>query len=94
MIKAGLSEDVHWQRSLLKPASLLGSVTGMGSIDNGKMATWYLYKPSPSMRSQKFRYVFVDGNIYKMETKESKKAMTVSAKEAELYNWYTRWLHG
>jgi hypothetical protein len=80
MIKAGLSEDAALAGLTTNPATLLGLSDRMGTIDNGKMANLVVsYKPYFDEKS-KVRYVFVDGNLYKMETKEAKKDEKVSAK--------------
>jgi hypothetical protein len=80
MIKAGLSEDAALAGLTTSPAQLLGLSDRMGSIDNGKMANLVIsYKPYFDEKS-KVRYVFVDGTLYKMETKEAKKDDKVSAK--------------
>jgi len=80
MIKAGLSEDAALAGLTTSPAQLLGLSDRMGTIDNGKMANLVIsYKPYFDEKS-KVRYVFVDGALYKMETKEAKKDEKVSAK--------------
>jgi hypothetical protein len=74
MIKAGLSEDAALAALTTNGAQLLGLSDRMGSIDNGKMANLVVsYKPYFDEKS-KVRYVFVDGNIHKIETKDAKKA--------------------
>jgi len=79
MIKAGLAEDAALAALTTNPAQLLGLGDRMGSIDNGKMANLVIsYKPYFDEKS-KVRYVFVDGNLYKIETKEVKKDEKVSA---------------
>jgi len=79
MIKAGLSEEAALAALTINSAKLLGLDDRMGTIDNGKMANLVIsYKPYFDEKS-KVRYVFVDGNIYKMETKEAKKDDKVSA---------------
>jgi len=73
MIKAGLSEDAALAGLTTNPAQLLGLSDRMGTIDNGKMANLVIsYKPYFDEKS-KVRYVFIDGTLYKIETKESKK---------------------
>ena len=80
MIKAGLTEDAALAGLTTNPAQLLGLGDRMGTIDNGKMANLVIsYKPYFDEKS-KVRYVFVDGNLYKTETKETKKDDKVSAK--------------
>ncbi len=79
MIKAGLSEEAALAALTINSAKLLGLDDRMGTIDNGKMANLVVsYKPYFDEKS-KVRYVFVDGNLYKMETKEAKKDDKVSA---------------
>jgi len=73
MIKAGLSEDAALAGLTTNPAQLLGLSDRIGTIDNGKMANLVIsYKPYFDEKS-KVRYVFVDGTLYKIETKEAKK---------------------
>ncbi|HEV8511860.1 MAG TPA: amidohydrolase family protein [Cyclobacteriaceae bacterium] len=80
MIKAGLTEDAALAGLTTNPAQLLGLSDRMGTVDNGKMANLVVsYKPYFDEKS-KVRYVFVDGALYKMETKEAKKDDKVSAK--------------
>lgn len=86
MIKAGLSEDAALAGLTTNPASLLGLSDRMGTIDNGKMANLVIsYKPYFDEKS-KVRYVFVDGNLYKMETKEPKKDEKISARGSWSYS--------
>ncbi len=74
MIKAGLSEDAALAGLTTSPAQLLGLSDRLGTIDVGKMANLVVsYKPYFDEKS-KVRYVFVDGNIYKIDAKEVKKA--------------------
>ncbi|MDZ4715864.1 MAG: amidohydrolase family protein [Cytophagales bacterium] len=73
MIAAGLTEDAALAALTTSPAQMLGLSDRMGTIDNGKMANLVISdKPYFNERS-KVRYVFVDGVMYKMEVKETKK---------------------
>jgi hypothetical protein len=70
-------------------AQLLGLSDRLGTIDNGKMANLVIsYKPYFDEKS-KVRYVFVDGMLYKMETKEVKKDDKVSANGSWSYSTET-----
>lgn len=73
MIAAGLSEDAALASLTTTPAQLLGLSDRMGSIDNGKMANLVITDKSYFNEKAKVRYVFADGNLYKMEVKETKK---------------------
>lgn len=73
MIAAGLSEDAALASLTTTPAQLLGLSDRMGSIDNGKMANLVITDKSYFNEKAKVRYVFADGNFYKMEVKETKK---------------------
>jgi imidazolonepropionase-like amidohydrolase len=74
MIKAGLSEDAALAALTVNPAQLLGLSDRMGSVDNGKMANLVITDKSYFDEKAKVRYVFVDGVMYKMEAKETKKS--------------------
>ncbi len=74
MIAAGLTEDAALAALTTSPAQLLGLSDRMGSIDNGKMANLVITDKSYFNEKSKVRYVFVDGVMYKMDVKETKKA--------------------
>jgi len=84
MIAAGLSEDAALTALTVTPAKLLGLYDRMGTVDNGKMANLVVSDKPYFNEKAKVRYVFVDGNLYKMEAKESKKA---DAKVIAKGNW-------
>jgi imidazolonepropionase-like amidohydrolase len=73
MIKAGLTEDAALAALTINPAQLLGLSDRMGSVDNGKMANLVITDKSYFDEKSKVRYVFVDGVMYKMDVKETKK---------------------
>jgi hypothetical protein len=86
MIAAGLPEDAALAALTTNPAILLGLGDRLGTIDNGKMANLVVSDKPYFNEKAKVRYVFVDGNLYKMETKEAKKADgKVSAKGSWSY---------
>ncbi len=74
MIAAGLSEDAALKALTVDPAKILGLSDRLGSIDNGKMANLVVSDKPYFNEKAKVRYVFVDGNLYKMEAKETKKS--------------------
>ena len=74
MIAAGLSEDAALAALTVAPAKILGLSDRMGTVDNGKMANLVVSDKPYFNEKAKVRYVFVDGNLYKMEAKETKKA--------------------
>jgi hypothetical protein len=74
MIAAGLSEDAALTALTVTPAKILGLADRMGTVDNGKMANLIVSDKPYFHEKAKVRYVFVDGNIYKMESKEVKKS--------------------
>jgi hypothetical protein len=74
MIKSGLSEDAALAALTTAPAELLGLLDRMGTVDNGKIANLIISDKPYFNEKAKLRYVFVDGNIYKLEVKEAKKA--------------------
>ncbi|GHM98653.1 amidohydrolase [Cytophagales bacterium WSM2-2] len=80
MIAAGLSEDAALAALTTSPAQLLGLDKRMGSIDNGKMANLVVSDKPYFNEKAKVRYVFVDGNIYKIEAKDEKKDAKAIAK--------------
>ncbi len=74
MIAAGLTEDAALAALTVTPATLLGLSDRMGTIDNGKMANLVISDKSYFHEKAKVRYVFVDGVMYKMDVKETKKS--------------------
>jgi hypothetical protein len=74
MIAAGLTEDQALAALTTSPAQLLGISDRVGTIDNGKIANLVVSDKPYFHEKAKVRYVFVDGVMYKMEAKETKKA--------------------
>jgi imidazolonepropionase-like amidohydrolase len=87
MIAAGLTEDQALAALTTTPAQLLGLSDRMGSIDNGKMANLVISDKPYFNEKAKLRYVFVDGQPYKLEVKEEKKADKSGAKVEAQGNW-------
>lgn len=83
MIKAGLTEDAALAALTTTPAQLLGLSDRMGTVDNGKMANLVITDKSYFNEKAKVRFVFVDGVMYKMETKEAKKTDGTTKVEIE-----------
>ncbi|MBL7863419.1 MAG: amidohydrolase family protein [Cyclobacteriaceae bacterium] len=73
MIAAGLTEDAALAALTTNPAQLLGLSDRLGTIDNGKMANLVISDKSYFNEKAKVRYVFVDGVMFKMDVKETKK---------------------
>ncbi len=73
MITAGLSEDAALASLTTTPAELLGLSDRLGTVDNGKMANLVISDKPYFNEKAKVKYVFVDGNLYKLEVKEAKK---------------------
>lgn len=73
MIAAGLSEDAALASLTTAPAELLGLSDRLGTVDNGKMANLVISDKPYFDEKSKVRYVFVEGNLYKLEVKEAKK---------------------
>ena len=73
MIKAGLTEDQALAALTTSPAELLGVSDRLGSIDNGKIANLTISDKPYFTEKAKVRYVFVDGQPFKMEIKDTKK---------------------
>jgi hypothetical protein len=73
IIKAGLTEDQALAALTTNPASLLGLSDRMGSIDSGKVANLVISRKPYFDEKSKVQYVFVDGVIYKLESKEPEK---------------------
>jgi hypothetical protein len=84
MIASGLTEDAALTALTVTPAKLLGLSDRLGTVDNGKMANLVVSDKPYFNEKAKVRYVFVDGNLYKMEAKETKKA---DAKVVAKGNW-------
>ncbi len=83
MIAAGLSEDAALASLTTTPARLLGLSDRMGSIDVGKMANLVITDQSYFNEKAKVRYVFVEGNPYKLEVKDAKKGNTNTKAEIQ-----------
>ncbi len=74
MIAAGLSEDAALAALTTAPAQLLGLSDRLGSIDPGKMANLVISDKPYFNEKSKVRYVMVDGELFKLENKEARKA--------------------
>lgn len=74
MIKAGLTEDQALAALTTNAAELLGVSDRLGSIDNGKIANLTISDKPYFNEKAKVRYVFIDGQPFKMEVKDTKKA--------------------
>ena len=85
MIKAGLTEDQALAALTTTPAELLGMSDRMGTIDNGKMANLVISDKPYFNEKAKVKFVFVDGIMFKMETKDAKK--DANAKVEVAGNW-------
>lgn len=88
MITAGLSEDVALASLTTVPAELLGLSDRLGSIDNGKIANLVISDKPYFHEKAIVKYVFVDGDLYKVEAKDPKKA-DVNAKIELSGEWAT-----
>jgi imidazolonepropionase-like amidohydrolase len=73
IIKAGLTEDQALAALTTNPASLLGLSDRLGSIDAGKVANLVISRKPYFDEKSKVQYVFVDGVMYKIESKEPEK---------------------
>lgn len=73
MIAAGLSEDAALTALTTAPAKLLGLSDRLGTVDNGKMANLVVSDKPYFNEKAKVRYVFVDGNVYKLDVKDATK---------------------
>jgi adenine deaminase len=74
MIKAGLTEDQALAALTTSPAEILGMSDRLGTIDNGKIANLTISDKPYFNEKSKVRYVFIDGQPFKMEVKDAKKA--------------------
>jgi imidazolonepropionase-like amidohydrolase len=73
MIKAGLTEDQALAALTINAAELLGVSDRLGTIDNGKIANLTISDKPYFNEKAKVKYVFVDGQPFKIEVKEAKK---------------------
>ena len=73
IIKAGLTEDQVLAALTTSPASLLGLSDRLGSIDAGKVANLVISRKPFFDEKSKVQYVFVDGVMYRIESKETEK---------------------
>ncbi|MBS1980297.1 MAG: amidohydrolase family protein [Bacteroidetes bacterium] len=69
MIAAGLPEDVALAALTTNAAKLLSLDDRLGTIENGKIANLVVSDKPYFSEKAKVQYVFVDGNMYKMDTK-------------------------
>lgn len=72
MIAAGLPEDAALASLTTTPAELLGLSDRLGSVDNGKIANLVISDKPYFNEKAKVRYVFVEGNMYRLDVKENK----------------------
>lgn len=72
MIAAGLPEDVALASLTTTPAEILGLSDRLGTVDNGKIANLVISDKPYFNEKAKVRYVFVEGNPYKQEVKDTK----------------------
>jgi imidazolonepropionase-like amidohydrolase len=73
IILAGLTEDQALAALTTSPASLLGLSDRLGSIDAGKVANVVISRKPYFDEKSKVQYVFVDGMMYSIESKEPEK---------------------
>jgi Amidohydrolase family len=73
IIAAGLSEDQALAALTTVPAQLLGLSDRLGTVDNGKIANLVVTDKPYFNEKAKVRYVFVEGELYKLDAKEVKK---------------------
>ena len=73
MIAAGLSEEVALASLTTLPAEFFGLSDRLGTIDNGKIANLVISDKPYFHEKANVRYVFVDGQLFKMEIKETRK---------------------
>ncbi|HMG92935.1 MAG TPA: amidohydrolase family protein [Chryseolinea sp.] len=73
IIRAGLTEDQALAALTTSPASLLGLSDRLGSIDPGKVANLVISRKPYFDEKSKMQYVFVDGVMYRIESKEIEK---------------------
>jgi imidazolonepropionase-like amidohydrolase len=74
MIQAGLKEDEALAALTTNAASLLGVSDRLGTIDGGKVANLVISDKPYFNEKAKVRYVFIDGIMYKIDSKEEEKA--------------------
>jgi imidazolonepropionase-like amidohydrolase len=79
MIKAGLTEDQALAALTTSPAEILGISDRLGTIDNGKIANLTISDKPYFNEKAKVKYVFIDGQPFKMEVKEVKKDANAKA---------------
>ncbi|TAE47357.1 MAG: hypothetical protein EAZ89_18130 [Bacteroidetes bacterium] len=68
MIEAGLHPDTALAALTTRPARLLGLSTVMGTAEKGKMANLVISDKPYFDKEAKVRFVFVDGEVFRMET--------------------------
>jgi imidazolonepropionase-like amidohydrolase len=73
MIKAGLTEDQALAALTTSPAEILNMSDRLGTVDIGKIANLTISDKPYFNEKSKVKYVFIDGQPFKMEAKEVKK---------------------
>jgi imidazolonepropionase-like amidohydrolase len=74
IVAAGLPESAALAALTTDPARLLGLSDRLGTIDAGKMANLVVSDKPYFNEKATVRYVMVDGDLFKLEKKEAKKA--------------------
>lgn len=87
MISAGLPEDVALAALTTTPAEILGLSDRLGTVDNGKIANLLISDKPYFNEKAKVRYVFVEGNLYKQEVKDTPKKSDAAAKSDIAGEW-------
>lgn len=85
MIAAGLPEDAALAALTVTPSEWLGVADRLGTIDKGKMANLFIADKPYFAEKSKVKQVFVDGVLYEVEEKETKKPE--SGKSTTEGNW-------
>ena len=80
MVAAGLPEDAALASLTTTPAQMFGISDRVGSVDNGKIANIVITDKPYFDEKAKIRYVFVDGDPYKFDVKETPKKGNTNAK--------------
>ncbi|UII24713.1 amidohydrolase family protein [Fulvivirga maritima] len=73
LIENGLTEDQALAALTTSPAKILGVSSIMGTVDEGKMANFFITDKPYFDKESNVKYTFVDGQMYKFKDKPGKK---------------------
>ncbi len=77
MVEQGLSQEAALKALTTYPSKLLDIDNRVGTVETGKMAHLVVFDKSMFEKTAQIKYVFVDGEPFKMEAQSKKKASEI-----------------